>query len=55
MGMLRRVWSQQYTTDEHGALAWWATSDLPASADRQASPMTTPGMRSARQRLGELP
>jgi transposase len=35
---LRRIWSQQYTTDEHGALAWRATSDLPASADRQASP-----------------
>jgi transposase len=35
---LRRIWSQQYTTDEHGALAWRATSDLPASGERQASP-----------------
>jgi transposase len=35
---LRRIWNQQYTTDEHGTLAWRATSDLPPSAERQASP-----------------
>jgi transposase len=35
---LRRIWSQQYTADEQGALIWRATNDLPASAERQASP-----------------
>jgi transposase len=35
---LRRIWNQQYTTDEVGAMVWRATSNLPPSGERQASP-----------------